>query len=215
MNKLNDIKGRRFGRLLVEAREGSRGGATMWRCLCDCGATHLVSLGSLRDGNTTSCGCLQKEKAAARLRKHGHSPGKHGTRTYRIWSGMKTRCYNTEDPAYARYGGRGITVCERWHAFENFLADMGVSPPGLTLEREDNSKGYGPDNCCWATHTQQARNRTNNMNVTVDGVTRCAAEWSRLLGGADALVHRRISAGWGAVAACTMPVQKQFARSKR
>jgi hypothetical protein len=187
----------------------------MWRCMCDCGATCLISLGSLRDGNTASCGCLQKERAAARLRTHGHSPGKRGSRTYRIWCGMKTRCNNQEDHAYAAYGAKGVTVCERWHLFENFLADMGEAPVGLTLERRDNDRGYGPENCCWATHTQQARNRTNNLNITVEGVTRCAAEWSRLLGGADALVHRRIADGWDAVEACTSPVQRKFARGKR
>lgn len=213
MNKAVDITGKRFGRLVAEARS-SRKGVTKWQCLCDCGTRKDILLGSLRDGHTHSCGCLQKEEAAARQFKHGHSPNKTCSRTYRIWSGMMTRCNNPEDHAYARYGGRGINVCKRWHKFENFLADMGEVPPAMTLERRDNDKGYERANCCWATYTQQARNRSNSVHITVEGVTRCVAEWSRLLGSSYSIVHQRIAAGWDEVEACTTPVMRKFANTR-
>jgi hypothetical protein len=95
---------------------------------------------------------------------------------------MRQRCNNPKDAYFADYGGRGITVCDRWASFENFLADMGICPPGLTIERKNNDGNYEPDNCCWATYFEQGRNKRNTRWVTHAGETLTLAEWSRKLG---------------------------------
>lgn len=100
---------------------------------------------------------------------------------YRRWTGMMARCYDRTDDNYVNYGGRGIVVCKRWHTFENFYADMGNPPSGFTLERKDNSKGYSPDNCRWATMLEQANNRRNNTPLTIAGKTLTPAQWAREL----------------------------------
>ena len=97
---------------------------------------------------------------------------------------------------YARYGGAGIGVCESWQTFAGFLSDMGQAPDSLTLERVDNSKGYGPDNCKWATYTEQNRNKTNSKKLTLNGRTQVAAAWAAELGLTDSQIYKRIRRGW-------------------
>ncbi len=104
------------------------------------------------------------------------------TSTYECWTNMKTRCFNPEYIRFDRYGGRGVTVCERWLSFENFLADMGPKPDGLTIERRDNDGNYEPGNCYWGSRKEQARNRVSNIVATVDGVTLHAQDWAGRLG---------------------------------
>ena len=109
--------------------------------------------------------------------------GMHNTREYQVWMQMQQRCYNPSKACYARYGGRGITVCERWRSsFPAFYADMGDAPAGTTLDRVDNEKGYAPDNCRWATPQEQANNRVTNVVIEHDGKTMTIAEWARHLG---------------------------------
>lgn len=158
-----DITGQRFGRLLVVTDDGDRhvspGGhsSILWRCQCDCGAVVSVRGSDLSRGETKSCGCLQRELVAARLRRHGH---RH-TATYGSWMAMLQRCRNPANKRWARYGGRGIKVCDRWLVFENFLADLGERPQGKTLDRWPNPDGdYEPNNCRWATNYQQRHNRS-------------------------------------------------------
>lgn len=142
-----------FGRFKVDACGRYR---PFWECRCDCGKERLVSGQSLTRGVSNSCGCVQR-----RVRSHGFCQGGHaGTNaTYKIWNGMKARCQSSKNKAYRFYGGRGITVCERWQKFENFYADMGERPTGLSIERIDNNKGYSPENCCWATMEDQWKNK--------------------------------------------------------
>jgi hypothetical protein len=108
---------------------------------------------------------------------------------YSRWKGIKNRCLRPEVEAFPRYGGRGITICERWLTFANFIADVGLPPfPGAMLEREDNSRGYEPGNVCWATADEQNRNKRNNVWITVDDVTLVRKDWARRLGVKDGAV---------------------------
>jgi len=130
--------------------------------------------------------------------KHGHAantrgPNKHPcSRTYHVWYIMLQRAKDPEWHQSAHFAGVPIPVCDRWLSFPNFLEDMGERPPGLTIDRIRNDLGYEPGNCRWATWHQQARNRTNNINVTYNGETKCIAEWCELLGLKKPTVYQRI-----------------------
>lgn len=161
--------GQKYARLAVEEElPGRVHGKRVFQCRCDCGGFVKVPAGDLRSGHTKSCGCLKRETSAINghnNRKHGHYRQGRGSRTYESWGAMKQRCLNPNHHAYASYGGRGITVCDRWcDSFENFLADMGERPVGKTLERLDNEAGYTPENCCWATQAEQSQNRRKPLD---------------------------------------------------
>lgn len=148
--------GTRYGRLVLTADR--RPGEKRVAVRCDCGTEKRVTVSNLRQGITRSCGCLRREVTAGLKASHGMS----GTPEYEVWGQMVARCTNPKHPRYADYGGRGIDVDPRWLQFEAFIGDMGRRPEGgerLTLERRDNDRGYWPDNCVWASYSQQARNR--------------------------------------------------------
>lgn len=147
--------GERYGRLTV-AQQRSPGEKDV-HVRCDCGTEKTVPFKNLGRG-TNSCGCLHVEQLVARSTKHGHAVGKP-TSTYMTWQDMVGRCTNPSHKRWDDYGGRGITVCDQWRKFENFLADMGERPGCLTLDRIDNNSGYGPGNCRWTTQSEQNRNR--------------------------------------------------------
>lgn len=162
---IKDRVGQRIGRLLVIELAGTDARhAALWRCLCDCGNYTVVPSSNLNEQHTRSCGCLGLERRVAAMRAknqtHGLSPRKYKPySTYTVWANMLDRCRRITNPAYKNYGGRGITVCARWVKFENFLADMGERPKGLTLDRKNNDKGYSKRNCRWATWVEQQNNR--------------------------------------------------------
>lgn len=180
MGKRIELTGQRFGRLTVLSQsENDKYGNTIWLCQCECGNEKVILANSLRRGRTKSCGCLRSDLRRESSTTHGMK----GTRTYRCWQGMKARCYNKNVLGYKNYGARGITVCERWRdSIENFCADMGPAPKGLTLERLDNNKGYSPENCKWATRKEQNRNSRHNRMICYGGRTLCLAEWAEELG---------------------------------
>lgn len=122
---------------------------------------------------------------------------------------MMTRYTNPKVKEYPDYGGRGIKVCERWHSFENFLTDMGERPPGMSIDRHPNNDGnYEPGNCRWATRTQQARNKRNSRLLTVNGVTRCVAEWAEIMGVRDSVIRDRLRGGWSEEDAVLKPLPR-------
>lgn len=161
-------------------------------CMCDCGNTKLVTAENLSRGYTKSCGCLAKERNK-KMSRHGMA----GSPEYRSWKSMMARCKNKNHEAYPRYGGRGITVDERWNDFSVFYEDVGPRP-GLeyTLDRIDNEKGYCAANCRWATKKEQNNNTRSNVLVAYQGRTITIAELSNLTGIPRNLLYARKSRGW-------------------
>lgn len=117
-------------------------------------------------------------------------------RTYNTWRSMRKRCLDQTDAQYARYGGRGITICDEWGEFNVFVRDMGYRPEGMTLDRIDNAKGYSSDNCRWATPEQQAINRCRTRFVTLNGKTQTIRHWERELGLSRGALNQRLKRGW-------------------
>lgn len=162
--------------------------------MCSCGNQTSVRVQSLRNGTTRSCGCLSKENFIGCRRTHGMTE----TSEYRIWTGIKTRCYNKNCAEYIHYGARGISLDKRWHDFPAFIADIGLRPSRKhAIERIDNDGNYEPGNCKWATMTEQARNRRNSRVITHDGRSMTIAEWSEVTGiGYGTLYSRLVLFGW-------------------
>lgn len=154
MPRAADLTGDRFGRLTARRFYRHRDGRRRWVCECECGGSVDVAVGDLRSGNTRSCGCLRSESIAAQSFKHGRS----SLPEYAVWKAMVHRC---ADESNADYGGRGITVCDRWRvSFEAFYTDMGPRPfPEAQIDREDNDGNYEPDNCRWVTAKVNVNNR--------------------------------------------------------
>ena len=138
--------------------------------------------------------------------------GMTGTKEYAVWNSMCTRCRCKTHKFYHRYGGRGITVCERWKTFENFYADMCPRPEGMTLERIDNDKGYSKDNCKWASQADQMRNRNTVIRVSVGDKTQCLSEWARELGVSVSSLNMRIQRGMTPLQAVITPIKPKKAK---
>lgn len=178
MAKFNDISGQRFGRLLVTTIHSKPGGRATWWCICDCGVKIPVKSCYLRSGHTASCGCLRSDVARKLRTTHGNAANP----TYSTWVRMWQRCTNPKNERWASYGGRGISVCERWLKFENFLADMGKKPKERSIDRINNDLGYSPDNCRWATSDEQMNNTSRVRLLTAHGKTQSLTQWAKELG---------------------------------
>lgn len=204
MGKPIDMTGQRYGRLsVIEMAGHNKHRQRLWRCVCDCGNTVEVLGFLLRQEQTQSCGCLQKEAIASVNKKHGMS----GTQIFHVHRSMMDRCYMQTSHAYKNYGGRGITVCERWHDFENFYADMGDKPKGMTLERMDNDGPYSPDNVRWASYKDQANNRRSNVVLEFEGKKQTMQQWCDDLGLKIGTVWARLNRGWSVDRALTEEVR--------
>lgn len=182
MGKFKNISGRKFGRLtaLYRLHNYHDKKNSYWLCICDCGNLKESRLPDLKSGNTKSCGCLNSEISKYRMTKHG----KHNTRLYHIYCGMKNRCQNCNDPKYPNYGGRGIKVCDEWlndfMAFYNWAIDNGYKDD-LTIDRINVDGNYKPDNCRWATPKQQSNNKRNTIYINYNGESKTLSEWCEVL----------------------------------
>lgn len=204
--KLVQMKGKKVGRWTV----GTHVGYGRWECVCECGNRSIVSGKMMRQGKSRSCGCLLREMISVRSRTHGYK----GTRTYRIWTGIKNRCLNPNAHDFPSYAGRGITVCESWMKFENFLSDMGDAPDGMTIERIDNNKGYCASNCKWATAREQAQNRRSTLIVSINGIKKSASEWDRQYGFFKGTVAKRVRNKWKE-SDLLKPINKSLSRDQK
>lgn len=217
MGKFIDLTGQRFGRLTFVSRAKNKAEnygsvRAAWNCVCDCGEKRVVTSHDLRNGNTKSCGCYKNNVTSKRnvLTKTTH--GGHGTRLYKIWCGMKDRCYCENVPYYKNYGGRGISVCDDWKddfpTFQKWAISHGYSD-NLTLDRIDVNGDYSPDNCRWVTMKVQGRNRRTNRLIEYNGENKAVSEWAEIFGIQSATLLGRIDAGWEIERALTQPVDKR------
>lgn len=177
--------GTRFGtRVCVDQKKDQHGTRLVLKCDCGRDSESYLSTAKMH-------GCI----ACAQV-KHGYSPSGDRTPTYKTWQAMIGRCKAVTHPNFTRYGGAGITVCEKWKSFEGFLGDMGERPEETSLDRIDNALGYFKENCRWATYKQQQRNKRTNVLVTINGEIRCVGEWSELSGISYQVLRYRIREGW-------------------
>ena len=220
MPRKTNLIGQRFGRLTVIAEAPSvkspcGSSRTMWKCVCDCGNEIVAGKSHLLHGETTSCGCYRKEVTSAKQYKHG---GKR-TRLYRLWTSIKARC----SPGGAEpevYYNKGIRVCEEWSkdyaAFRDWALANGYdesAPRGATtIDRIDNGKGYSPENCRFVSLTENARNKSNTIRKTIDGVTKTVMEWCEIYKADPRLVRERLRRGWNIEKALETPPRKMTRR---
>ena len=195
--------GKKYGRLTILSEP--EGEHRYVNCKCDCGTIKQIQLHALKSGRIVSCGCYNKEVNKERLTTHGM----HNTKgAYFSWQSMKARCLNPNATGYAYYGGRGIKVCERWLKFENFYADMGDPPSGMTIDRIDNNGNYEPSNCKWSTLIEQSNNKRSNHRITFNGLTKTLKQWANTMGINYGTLCGRINVyNWPVERALTQPVR--------
>lgn len=197
MPALNSIKkeilecvGRKFNNLLVIDLFKDNKKGKMFRCKCDCGEIIETYYYKVISGHTKSCGCNQGKRL-----KHGMTRNATPTDIYNVWRNMKYRCYNPKAKYWHVYGGRGISVCERWlNSFESFWEDMKSGyKKGLTLDRINVNGNYEPTNCRWADIMQQHRNKRTNVNITYNGRTMIIKDWAKEVGIKESTLGHRIN----------------------
>lgn len=214
-----DLTGRQFSRLTVVRLFDNVIHRPRWVCICECGKEAIAYAHHLKSGTTRSCGCLLADVTRIRSTTHGESGSGDKSRQspeYQAWSRMKERV-GADSAKYRRlYADRGITMCDRWRSFENFVEDMGRRPsPGLQLDRIDNERGYEPGNVRWATSIQQQRNKRQNIQLTIDNETLYLTEWAEKFGVKAATIRKRLSKGWNAKRAVFEKPAKRRWRSAR
>lgn len=197
MGSFKDLTGMKFGRLTVIKRtESDKHGHAKFLCKCECKNECVVSGDNLKRNHTISCGCYREERTIQARTIHG----KTNTRLYRIYTGMKTRCYDVNNKNYKNYGARGITICKEW--LENFMsfynwAMLNGYHDDLSIDRINVNGNYEPSNCRWATREEQANNTTKNHHIEYDGEIKTLEKWSETVGINKSLIYRRLENGWG------------------
>lgn len=169
----------------------------VWECRCVCGKITNVPTGALTSGNTNSCGCYHRDKTITAALIHGQTRNRIQSKEYQAWGNMIQRCYNPKQTGYKDYGGRGITVCDRWlYSFQKFLEDMGMAPStGHSIDRIEYDEGYFKGNCRWATRKEQNNNNRRNVILTCYGKSKNIAEWAEFFGVPYTSVYYHHNAG--------------------
>lgn len=200
-----------FGDLTVIGEEDGNpvpgnGAPRLLMCRCVCGSEKLYPLGNVKRGLSKGCGCKRGKRVSDSKIRHGQSRNRQLTAEYRAWCHAIGRCENPNDGAYSNYGGRGISVCQRWrNSFEAFYEDMGPRPPATSIDRIDVNGNYEPGNCRWATKHTQDRNRRTNRMLTLGSETMCLKDWAIKLGMQRTSLERRLAKGWSVEEALTIP----------
>lgn len=208
MPPLRDLTGQTFGRLTVIGRVPGKG-RVRWLCHCQCGNTAVVQSDSLVCGKTVSCTCYHRQRVSETFTKHGLRSAK--TREFKSWEAAKSRCFTPGHVAFPDYGGRGITMCEKWrHDFRVFLADMGPCPEGHSLDRIDTNGNYEPGNCRWADRITQVNNKRTNRRIVVDETEMTVAEAARRFGVDYSRLRRRLNNGVPPNIAVRLPRYRHF-----
>ena len=189
----SDLAGMVFGRLTVVKLDSQTGYIKRYACICECGNTRVVPRANLLNGSSKSCGCLRVDTTIARSTTHG----RYYTPEYRVYKSMVNRCTNPNYHEYHLYGGRGITISEEFDTFEKFFAIVGPRPSeDHQLDRKDNEKGYTPENVHWATRSENARNKRNNVLVTYNGEEMTLIEAAEKSGIDYHALYYRYENGW-------------------
>lgn len=218
MAKLIDLAGQRFNRLTVikRAENKIKGRGAYWLCQCDCGRKVVVR-GSALKTSTKSCGCLHSEMSRQRVLKRS----KHNmayTRLYKIWVGIKTRCYNIKCKIYKYYGGKGIQICEEWKndflAFYNWAILNGYDD-SLSIDRIDNNDDYNPSNCRWSTDIEQANNKTDNRYIKIGSESHTLSEWCKIKNISRTAVYKRMQNGMSAEEALNKNKRKYTIKERK
>lgn len=215
-NTFLDLTGQRFNRLIAIKFAYIKNKHTYWLFKCDCGKEKIIRVDGVKNEEIKSCGCLNKELTAKRIFKHGMTK----TRFYSIWQHVKIRCLDKNHKYYKNYGGRGITICERWMKFENFRDDMyqfyldhvkKFGEKNTSINRKDNDGNYELSNCEFATYEIQANNTRGNHLITYKGETMTLIQWSRKLNlKKDTLYGRILTRGFSVEKAFEMPLNPRF-----
>lgn len=214
MAQSRNLEGQRFGRALVISKAGSMDGKIFWNCVCDCGKEFKTYTYYLTGGKMKSCGCWMKEH-----RKNGfyRTHSLSSTSIYKLYRGIKRRCYNSHEHNYYNYGGRGINMCEEWRndfiKFYNWALENGYEK-GLQIDRIDNEKGYSPDNCKFSTAKEQANNRRSNIVIEYEGRTQTLTQWCEEFNFNYDCIRQRIAKGWDVYKALFTEVRKVNRRKR-
>lgn len=206
--KIIDRTGMIFGEWKILSFIERKSAMNYWLCRCSCGTTKAVSYGTLANGRSSSCGCKAIKKRVKKLTKHGMS----GTSTYKSWHAMIQRTQGKG--GHEAYVDKKISVCDEWLLFKNFIADMGLRPDGMSIDRIDNTKGYSKNNCRWATQVQQANNKETNVFIDCFGEKMTITQASRHYNIPISCLRHRLRKGMSVSDALTTPVIEKTRKKK-